>query len=257
VAKPRIIITGDDLGLSEVNNAGIVAAHVDGILTTTCLMPGGDAAEEGIAIARRYRSLAVGLHVAFADVRPVLPPERVDRLVGTDGRFPPNEHLLYRALLTQQGRQQVRAEIAAQFDAFGKTGLLWDHVNTHRHVHRHPYIAFALFREATARNVKRTRIPWDPPADPLRAARAVMLRRFAGWHGLATPDRSIGRDWSVGVLLALLATLPADSIAEIYFHPVTTADHAFAADLPTLLHPEIRLTLLRVRLCSGLREALE
>lgn len=250
----RVIITGDDLGLSLGNNTGILAAHKKGVLTTTCLMMGGEAVADGIAIARQYPQLAVGLHVAFADTKPVLPPEQVPLLVQANGWFPPDDHALKKALLSAQGRQQVRAELTAQFEAYAATGLPWDHVNTHRHVHRNPILATMLYREAARWPVTLTRIPWDPPSDALRTMRAWGLRQIARLYGLVAPDRSIGRDWNVQRVLDLLARLPTGT-TELYFHPVPAINHAFAADLPTLLDDRIQEALSRVQLCRGLQQA--
>lgn len=248
-----IVITGDDLGLSSANNAGILTAFRHGVLTTTSLMIAGDAIEEAIEIARQHRSLAVGLHVTFADTKPVLPPEQVSMLVLSDGRFPPDDHAHRRALLSIKGRRQIRAEMAAQFQAFHATGIPFDHVNSHRHVHRHPLLAYMFFREAARWPVKMTRIPFDPPTDPARLARDRYLRFFCAWFGLRAPDCSIGRDWNAERLVTVLSSLPRGT-TELYFHPVTAADHMFAADLPTLLDETVKATLARMTVSRGLRD---
>ena len=145
---PKLIINGDDFGLSAENNAGIIAAHRNGGLTGTSLMMGGDAAQEAIELARQHPKLAVGLHVSFSDTKPVLGPELVPLLVLSNGYFPPDDAAHRKALRSREGRRQLRAEITAQFRAFAATGLTWDHVNSHRHFHRFPPLAMMLFREA-------------------------------------------------------------------------------------------------------------
>jgi predicted glycoside hydrolase/deacetylase ChbG (UPF0249 family) len=236
---PRLIINGDDFGLSAENNAGIIAAHCAGVVTSTSLMMGGDAVQEAIALARQHPKLVVGLHVSFSDTRPILSPELVPLLVRPNGSFPPDDAAHRKALRSREGRRQLRAEIAAQFRAFAATGLAWDHVNSHRHFHRLPPLAYLLFREAARWPVKVTRIPYDPPTDPARYIRAAVLWRLAGFYGLAVPDRSIGRDWSVQSLLELLRTLPHGA-TELYFHPVTSSIHKYSVDLPVLLDERVR-----------------
>jgi len=199
-------------------------------------------------------NLSVGLHVTFSDTLPILPAEKVPLLVTTEGRFPTDDRAHKTALLSIEGRKQIRAEIAAQFRAYDATGLAWDHVNTHRHIHRHPLLALMLFAEAKRWSVRATRIPWDPPADPLRQMRFVVLRQMAQSFGLVTPDRSIGRDWDVQGLIDLLSALPAGT-TEIYFHPTTTPGHIFAADLPVLLDDGARKALTDLTVCTGLRHA--
>lgn len=244
----QVVVTGDDFGKTAANNAGIRTAHLDGILTTTCLMVSGDAVDEALDIARRHPALAVGLHVAFSDVRPALPPEQVPLLVQSDGRFPPDDDAHKAALRTRTGRRQVQAEIAAQFRAYHATGLPWDHVNTHRHVHRHPVFAWLLFREAARWKVPMTRVPHDPPVDPARQLRCWGLRWLAAMHGMHFPDRSIGRDWTVPGLVDLLNAVP-DGATEFYFHP---GDPLFAADLAVLTDPSVKAAASRLLLNHGL-----
>lgn len=247
---PKLIINGDDFGLSAENNAGIIAAYRAGVLTSTSLMMGGDAAQEAIELAREYHNLAVGLHVSLADTKPCLPPELIPLLVGSNGCFPTHDDTAHRAALrSREGRRQLRAEIAAQFRAFAATGLAWDHVNTHRHVHRFPPVAYLFFREAARWPVRVSRIPYDPPTDPARYLRAVALWRLAGFYGLSVPDRSIGRDWSVPLLLELLRTVPPGS-TELYFHPVTSNTHKYAVDLPILLDENVRRAMAKVSIAA-------
>src|SRR5512146_671309 len=87
-ALSRVIVTGDDFGLSVPVNAAIEEAHARGILTTASLMVGGAAAADAVARARRLPSLSVGLHLVVTRGRPVLPPAEVPALVDREGRFP-------------------------------------------------------------------------------------------------------------------------------------------------------------------------
>jgi chitin disaccharide deacetylase len=238
----RVILNGDDFGLSAENNAGIIAAHRHGVLSSTSLMIGGDAVEEALDLARQNPTLAVGLHVTFSDTKPVLPPEQVPLLVESNGYFPPDDVAHRAALLTIKGRRQICAEIAAQCRAFHATGLACDHINSHRHSHKNLLIAMILFREAARWNMPATRIPWDPPTDALRYSRGVMLWQLAAMRKLHLPDRSIGRNWSVTMLTDLLRSMPA-GMTELYFHPVTAKNHMFADDLPILLDPDVKSAL--------------
>ena len=231
----RIIINGDDFGLSAENNAGVIAAYRNGVLSSTSLMVGGDAAEEAVALGLENPQLIVGLHITLSDTKPSLSLEQVPLLVQPDGYFPPDERAHRRALLSVAGRRQIWAEIAAQFRAFHATGLTLDHVNVHRHAHQNnPPLAWMIFQEAAKWKAIATRVPFDPPKDVLRLMRAAMLRRMGKIYGLTAPARSIGRDWTAQQLAAYLKAAPAGT-TELYFHPVTTGGHRYAADLPILL----------------------
>jgi chitin disaccharide deacetylase len=252
-SERRVIINGDDFGLSRENNAGIIAAHRHGVLSSASLMVSGDSAQEAADLARRHPVLAVGLHVTFSDTKPVLPPDQVSMLVMPNGRFPPDDGAHRAALSSAEGRRQIRTEIAAQFREFRALGLVCDHVNAHRHAHRRPLLAWMIFREASRWQVNATRIPWDPPTDPLRYLRAVLLRRLGKIYGLNAPDRCIDRNWNIQRLPDFLANLPAGS-TEIFFHPVEANNHRFAADLPILLDERVKAALAGLTLC-GLRYA--
>ena len=249
-----VIITGDDFGLSIENNAGITTAHQHGVLSAASSMVGGDAVSEAVDYAHQHPSLAVGLHVSFSDTRPILPPDRVPLLVQSNGYFPSDDTGYRTALKSIAGRRQIRAEIAAQFKAFHETNLPFDHVDSHRHAHRHPLIAWMMFREAARWNVRATRVPWDAVYErqlygnakyPLRYARQMVLRRLGAYYKLKAPDRTINRPWATQQFVEYLAALPVGT-TEIFFHPVTTSEHLFAEDLPMLLRPEVRAALTKL-----------
>ena len=82
----------------------------------------GPAAADAIARARRLPSLRVGLHLVLVDGDPALPPARVPDLVNASGRFRCDLAAVGCAIfLRPRVREQVAAEIAAQFEAFTAT----------------------------------------------------------------------------------------------------------------------------------------
>jgi predicted glycoside hydrolase/deacetylase ChbG (UPF0249 family) len=62
----RLIVTGDDFGLSPGVNRGIVKAHRLGILTSASLMVNRPASEGAAALARDCPVLSVGLHLELS-----------------------------------------------------------------------------------------------------------------------------------------------------------------------------------------------
>jgi chitin disaccharide deacetylase len=268
-AGARVILTADDFGLSPEVNEAVERAHREGVLTAASLMVGERAAPDAVEVARRNPGLAVGLHLTLADGAPVLPPERIPALVRSDGRF--RDDMAGVGLLlaaSTAARAQLRAEVAAQVEAFRATGLACDHLNAHKHFHMHPVIAAAAFRAARDAGIRAVRVPWEPPAlvravEPgsraaPRALRpfAALLRRSAARHGLAAPDRVVGLAWSgaftANRLASLLPRLPAGS-TEIYLHPASR--DGFAGGAPGYRHAEELAALLdpRVRAaCAGL-----
>jgi hopanoid biosynthesis associated protein HpnK len=259
----RIIVTADDLGLAPEVNAAIEQAHRDGILSAASLMVGEPAAAEGVAVARQNPGLSVGLHLTLTDGTPTLPPERIPALVQGDGRFRDDMAGLGLTLAASRAaRDQLRAEIAAQFAAFRATGLPCDHLNAHKHFHLHPVIAAIAFRAAREAGVRAVRIPWEPPAlirgvDPAARTQpralapfAALLRRLAGRFGLAAPDRVVGLAWSGAFtadrMAAVLPRLPG-GVTEIYLHPATAPGfpggapgYDYPGELAALTDPQVR-----------------
>jgi hopanoid biosynthesis associated protein HpnK len=257
----RLIVNADDLGLAPEVNAAIEQAHRDGILTAASLMVGEPAAAAGVALARRNPGLAIGLHLTLTDGTPTLPPAQIPALVQPNGRFRDDMAGLGLTLATSAAaRAQLRAEIAAQCDAFAATGLSCDHLNAHKHYHLHPMIAAAAFAEAARRGIPAIRIPWEPPALVPGAGHALWpltrwLRRLAARHGLRAPDRVIGLAWSGAFtadrLAGVLPRLPA-GVTEVYLHPATAGGfpgaapgYAYAAELAALLDPRARAAAAR------------
>src|SRR5262249_6037725 len=107
-------------------------------------------------------------------------------------------------------RRQLAAEIEAQYKAFMMTGLVIDHVNTHKHFQLHPTIAAMTIGIGKRYGV--------------RAARTLAFRRKFRAKGLLVPDRVYGVRWSGAMtterVRGILETLP-DGLNEIYMHPAT------------------------------------
>ena len=57
-----LIVNADDFGYARGVNQGILTAHVQGVVSSTSLMVDAPCATEGVALARTYPSLGVGLH---------------------------------------------------------------------------------------------------------------------------------------------------------------------------------------------------
>ena len=247
----RLIVCADDFGLDEAVNAAVEAASRDGILTCASLMVGAPAARDAVARARRLPHLRVGLHVVLVDGKPILPPNQVPALVDRSGAF--DDNMLragIRFFFSPRARRQLAAEIRAQFAAFGATGLVLDHVNTHKHMHIHPTVASLIVAIGREFGLRAMRVPNEPLAPLRRAAAAegtrvamplyapwiALLRRRLRRQGLALNDHLLGLAWSGGMtearVLRLLAALP-EGTTELYSHPAVAQTPALARTMPT------------------------
>ncbi len=234
-------------------------------------MVAGPEAADAVERARRMPDLRVGLHLVVIEGPAVLDPYRIPRLlVGraiTPG-FPSDQlGLGVRYFFDPRVRRQLRAEIAAQFAAFARTGLRLDHANAHKHMHLHPTVGRMLIEEGRRHGLPALRIPAEPPAvmaalgdDVGLGGRALyrwsaLLRRQARRAGLQTNDHVFGIRWTGQMtadrLLRLAPMLPP-GVSELYFHPATSQDatlktvmpgYQHAGELATLLDPAVAAAL--------------
>ena len=80
-----LIVNADDFGLSPRRNAGILEAHLHGIVRSASLIANGAAWKDAIRLLKDASDLDVGIHVNLSEGEPVVPGHRT--LVGPDGRF--------------------------------------------------------------------------------------------------------------------------------------------------------------------------
>jgi hopanoid biosynthesis associated protein HpnK len=248
----RLIVSADDFGLSVPVNEAVELAHRQGLLTTASLMVAGPAAADAVRRAKTMPGLHVGLHLVVIEGPAVLDPALISALVDADGQFPSDQlRLGVRYYARPDVRRQLRTEIAAQFEAFARTGLRLDHANAHKHMHLHPTVGRMMIEEGARHGLPAVRIPAEPPSVMVACgaaqglgARALhagsrLLRHQAWWAGLHVNDHVFGIAWSghmtSGRVMALAPHLPP-GLSELYFHPATGADPALQALMPDYEH---------------------
>jgi chitin disaccharide deacetylase len=270
----RLIVTADDFGAAIEVNQAVERAHRDGILSAASLMVSGPAAADAVARAKAMPSLRVGLHLVLVEGKPVLPAGKVPDLVDRAGHFRTDMARAGAAMFfLPKVRDQLKAEIEAQFAAFAATGLLLDHVNAHKHFHLHPTIARFMVEGAKAHGAKGARVPLElqevlARIEPHKASGVVALTapfaralraRFRK-AGIAAPDQVFGLAWSGAMtaprLTGLLENLP-EGLTEIYTHPATgpysgsAPGYQYGAELAALTQPELKSLLVRRGIKSG------
>lgn len=167
MAKPeplrRLIVNADDFGRSPAINAAVIRAQRAGILTTASLMVNEPAAAEAVALAKENPRLGVGLHLTLLLGHAALPPEKIPGLANTRGEFSDNPVSTgFRYFFNRSLREQLRAEIHAQFARFRATGLPLDHVNGHLHFHLHPTVLGLLLEDANPLGLTHLRLMREP-----------------------------------------------------------------------------------------------
>ena len=259
-----LTVTADDFGLSREVNEAVEIAHREGILTAASLMVAEPWCADAVERARRLPGLRVGLHLTLVEGRAMLPASAIPDLLAAHGKLRTDLARYGTAIFfSRRVAGQVAAEIRAQFEAFGRTGLSLGHVDSHKHYHLHPTIAGLVLHIGRDFGMTRLRVPVEPPAvlaamEPVRvglearlaAPYATLLRRRARRAGLAVADQVFGLAWS-GAMTAprvagLLRRLPP-GLSEIYLHPATRGGFdgaapgsAYEAELAALLAPAVR-----------------
>lgn len=256
----RLIVNADDFGRSASINAAVIRAHREGILTSASLMVNEPAFAEAVELAKQNPTLGVGLHLTLLSGHSTLSPEKIPGLVNARREFSDKPAAVgFRYFLQRDLREQLRAEIHAQFASFRATGLPLDHVNGHLHLHLHPTVFRILMEDADQfgiRHLRWTREPfwldW-PLARGRRVYRAghAMIFSLLSWRAQSTLHRKRIRHTQrvFGLLendrvdeayvLKLLNVLPPGD-SELYSHPSLDK---FKHEFDALVSPRVKALL--------------
>ncbi len=255
--KRRLIVNADDFGLSHSVNAAVIRAHREGILTTASLMVNEPGFDEAVKLARENPKLGVGLHLTLLMGRSALPPDQIPGLVNARGEFSNSPIGVGFNYFFRHGlREQLRAEIHAQFEKFHSTGLPLDHVNGHLHLHLHPVIFNILMADAEKLRITHFRLTRDCLARCRRMSRghffykmshAAIFEFFSGRARAVLAEKNIRHaQITFGLLqdsrvdeeyiLKLLPELPPGD-SELYSHPSLDK---FKHEFDALVSPRVR-----------------
>lgn len=235
--RPNLIVNADDFGLTSGVNRAVEEAHRSGILTSTTVLVGFDAAAESAEVARRCPALGFGLHVNLTEGRPVLDPARVHTLVDGDGLFDPR--LARRALLGRVDARHVHDEVAAQAERLRALGVEPSHWDSHQGIAFWPQLIRPIAAATRAAGITRARSQrvWATgrvASSPTTAVIRLAERATAfGLRGFVTPDRRTSAALAGG-WAELFRVLPAAGTTEVVTHPAHV-DAALAAVSPSLL----------------------
>jgi len=174
----RLIVNADDFGRSHSINEAVIRAHCEGILTSASLMVNETAFDEAVKLAKENPKLGVGLHLTLLVGHAALPPEKILALVNACGEFGNNPFAVGMNYFFKRSlREQLRAEIHAQFEKFRATGLPLDHVNGHLHFHLHPTIFKILMKDAEKFQIRHLRLTRDCLARSRRMTQGKFFTR--------------------------------------------------------------------------------
>ena len=275
----RLIVNADDFGLHAAVNRGILAAHTEGIVSSTSLMAGGAALDDAVRIARHCPQLGVGVHLTLVGASPLLPVAEVSSLLDEAGDFYGSYPLFIKRFLRGKIRlAEVERELAAQIDRVRMAGIQPSHLDSHQHLHVLPGIGGLVLDLARRFSIRAIRIPAEPVAfigaTPATVGRlagrggltmlANLFRQHAAAAGIRTSDHFFGMlaggQLTEPALLAILRRLPPGD-SELMTHPgfadesladAFRWDYQWDAERQALTAPAVRALLAerQIRLIS-------
>jgi predicted glycoside hydrolase/deacetylase ChbG (UPF0249 family) len=216
----ELIFIADDLGMNSEINDAILHAHNLGYLDGAALMMAQPGTEGAVAQARATPGLQIGWHLHLNDSVPA-----------TIDRWPWGESPARAGIsigLSARARGLMRREVARQWELFQATGLECGFINSHHHLHAHPFVYRALL-DVVGPQFK----GWIRLGRPraFRATTLSLLWSALGWthlerrRGLSawrTTDTLWGLDrifrMNASEVEAAVAQLP-DGFHEFLFHP--------------------------------------
>ena len=231
----QLIVNADDFGRTRGVSAGILRAHLEGIVTSTTAMMNmpGVAADLHQAQSEAPR-LGLGVHLNFTAGRPLLPIEWCASLVDEHGRF-----LTQEAIMTNPDHlkpDELRAELKSQITAFKNAlNVLPDHLDAHHFGHLYPPL-FEVYLELADSFKLPVRIPFARQATeldqmppliehvPPETAKSIVQadQQQLGARAVKTTDHFVmtfyDKTVSVPYLMEILASLPQGS-SELMTHP--------------------------------------
>jgi len=219
----EVVFVADDLGMTGAINDAILYAHTAGRLEGAALMMGQPGTEEAVHLARENPRLQVGWHLHLTDSQPVTTarwpwgssPARAGWAIG----------------LLPSARRLMEAEVARQWELFQATGLPCRFINSHHHLHVHPFVHRAMRRVVGDGFPGWLRLgcpSYFPPRGPDALIMSLTDRLFTARRRRLSPWRVTDTLWGLDRLFRMdprevrsaIDTLP-DGFHEFLFHPRT------------------------------------
>lgn len=221
----RLIINADDFGLTQGVNAGIIQAHVQGVLTSATLMANGLAWEEAVSLAKEHPRLGVGVHLTLTALRPVLDPSLIPSLVDGKGFLQKG-----RWRLPLYNLSQVKSEWAAQIHRLQEAGLNLTHLDSHHHSHLWPSLTQIAVELAREYNVPALRLISPQSFKRMGIGGLDTLVAWRSWHlasgTIPHPLTVLGLEafpMDRSGLESIIASLPP-GVHELFCHPGRAGD---------------------------------
>ena len=156
----KVIINGDDFGMTESCSLAIAKAFELGFITDTTMVANGDYFDEAVAFAREDGfSDRIGVHLNITEGEPLT--ENIKSLPDfvTDGCF--NKSYDGSRELNAAEREAIYLELTAQVERIKSAGISVTHADSHHYVHNMRYIAPIAERVCAENGIRKLRLHMD------------------------------------------------------------------------------------------------
>jgi len=194
ISSGRVIVNGDDYGMSPGINAAIEQLYGAGRLSSVSIMSNMPWSAEALAFAQTAENLKAGAHLNLTTGQPLMPAEQVPSLVDENGEFLKLAVLLRRLLAGSVSRDEIRLELQAQIENCLDGGLSIHHLDSHMHFQAVPSLGRLVADLASQYGVRVVRNPdfsafVMPPPDEIGPVRTALQK--AGAKVLISTQRAL------------------------------------------------------------------
>ncbi len=160
--KKLLIVNADDYGQATGINIGIIESHLRGIVTSTTIMAGGHALNDGLARLKDAPNLSLGCHLVLIGEKPVAKASQIPSLLNSKGQFPQTlTDFMWLMTVRQVKYLDIVTELRAQLDKLLNLGLTISHCDSHKHSHAHPKVLDAVIQVAEEYKIRYVRNPFE------------------------------------------------------------------------------------------------
>lgn len=145
----KLIINGDDFGITRGCNLAIIDCFEMGLMTSASLMTNMPYASEAAEWWKNHPERSIGLHLNLTVGKPLTPAPKT--LIKEDGTF--NKKILH-AAPEEVSKKEIEDECRLQMEKFIElTGRLPEHINSHHGIEAIPFGAEVLQKLAVEYNL--------------------------------------------------------------------------------------------------------
>lgn len=157
----KLIINADDLGINSQRSHGIFLAAEHGGVSSATIIPNGSDSDHAARHALE-RELPSGLHINLTSGPPLSKDADILSLLTTDGYFLGSTGFERTLKEGQVETKHIEREIRSQIEWFLEHYGQPTHVDSHHHIHVHPFVSQILISIVDRYGIAFVRIPSEP-----------------------------------------------------------------------------------------------